>query len=408
VKCTGCNGRGGTLTTVLLLPEHRLRLRARRRQQAPSVVLTREAEMRLFGKTRRLPVTTYGYEPPPGATARGWRCADEQCGTGGDEVPRRWPFRCTACGAPADPEFDDPWAHDARGPWLRTQLAAAEQDRLRAFWESELIGWRYREALRVGDQDTAEATRADAHHFMSGMAGEAQSSLLFHIVHDSLHHNLLDAAAEDLGFWRVRTVTDGVDHDNARRTNCRQLLSEMLNFLEHPQAAQHPAAPGLRSAASELRDTIRDVLTVDLLRRTQHLDVDVFQPAAPYDPVPIDPVERLAAFGRYAFDPMRSDLDPQSVWSEIVGPNYETAVADPDQFCRQLAAVAIPAGGWAVYGAQRLVVELLGGAYRDHYFLTMQDAALDWLHARGVPTASLTGYEMARWNETHGAWTRGK
>jgi hypothetical protein len=359
--------------------------------------------MGLFRRSRPLPVTSYGYVAPPGATARGWRCPGDDCGTGGETAPRRWPFRCPECGEPVDPEFDEPWAHEARGPWLRRQMEMANQE-VRGFWEGELAAWVHRDALRAGDASAARSAQAAAHRLAERTGGETTGSLHFHIVDASIRHDRLDDAAVELEFWLTRTRTDGVEESGSRRTNCRGLLGAMVTFLEHPGAAQHPAAPALRGAAAELRDAISEVLTVDLERRSRHLRADRFEPAGPPARVPVDPVERLVAFGRYSFDPMGSDLDPVDVWTQIVAPHHESAVADPDAWCRRLAGLALPAGGWAVYGAQRMVVELLGGDYRGREFLVMQDAALDWMHARGVASAHLTGYERARWAETRGAW----
>lgn len=90
------------------------------------------------------------------------------------------------------------------------------------------------------------------------------------------------------------------------------------------------------------------------------------------------------------------------LWSRIVAPRYPLAITDPDGFCRGLAEQVLPVGGWAMYGAQWLVVELLGGAYAGPEYLRMQDAAPAWLHGRGVGPTHLTGWESARWAATHG------
>lgn len=88
-----------------------------------------------------LPRTSYGYVPPPEATASGWKCTDEdECGTGGQEIPRRWPYRCPNCGAETDPEFNEPWAHQARGAWLsgKAEDKSGEYPNGDPFWQRAL------------------------------------------------------------------------------------------------------------------------------------------------------------------------------------------------------------------------------------------------------------------------------
>ena len=62
--------------------------------------------MSFFNRTPQLPLTTYGYQPPPEATAHGWSCPSEDCGVTEHEQVRKWPKRCTNCGSLADPVFD--------------------------------------------------------------------------------------------------------------------------------------------------------------------------------------------------------------------------------------------------------------------------------------------------------------
>lgn len=360
--------------------------------------------MRLFGRTSTPPVTSYGYQAPAGATVDGWRCPADGCGVGGDAAPRRWPFRCTNCGTAADPTFDEPWAHDARGPWLRHQLRSS-RPQLRHIWEGQLHGWLYRDALQAGDRSAAEHARSDAHRFVDRHAEDESTiagNVHFPIVSDSLQHGLLDEAADELGFWSARAVTDGVEDDDTRRTDCRQLLASMLAFLEHPGGPAHPSARVLTTNAAALRDAIHHVLGTDLLRRSRSLEPDRFTATA-VAPIPAGTVEQMILFGRFSFDPTGSDVDAGELWSRIAAPRHPVAVADPERFCRDLADQVLPVGGWAVYGAQRLVVELLGGEYGGDDYLRMQDAALAWLHGQGVGAAHLTGWESARWAATHGA-----
>src|SRR6516162_1228115 len=65
--------------------------------------------------------------------------------------------------------------------------------------------------------------------------------------------------------------------------------------------------------------------------------------------------ERL---GRNALDPAATpDL---SLWDEVLAPLLSLASADPDGFCVRLASDCLPIGGFTAYGAERLVLELIG------------------------------------------------
>lgn len=358
--------------------------------------------MRLFATTRPLPRTSYGYQPPDRATARGWECLTDGCRTGDEPAPRRWPHRCPECGSPTDPRLDEPWAHEARGPWLRHELRRCQPGE-RPVWRDALNGWLVRDALRCGDLDAARSAVADVQRELRSRRPGGDGELLLPLVTDLLAHDELDQAADALISWGVRAVVRDVEDDSAARTDCRQLLAGLLTFLEHPAARYHPATERLVGDAAALRDAVRHVLGADLLHRSRHLDAHGFVAAGPPRPVPPGLIARMEHFGRYSFDPHDSDADPTAIWSEIAAPQYDAAVAGPARFCADLAAAVLPVGGWAVYGAQRLAAELLGGDCREPEYLRMQDAALAWLHGSGVGPQHLNGYEHARWAAVHGS-----
>jgi hypothetical protein len=358
--------------------------------------------VRLFAATRALPRTSYGYQPPDGATARGWDCPADGCRTGGGPAPRRWPHRCPECGSSTDPRLDEPWAHEARGPWLRHELRRCPPG-ARPVWRDALHGWLVRDALRCGDLDGARGAAGEVLRELRGRQPGGDGRLLFPIVTEFLAHDQLDPAADLLIGWVGRAEVRDVEDDDATRTDCRELLAGLLTFLEHPAARHHPATERLVGDARALRDAVRQVLTVDLLHRTRHLDARGFVPAGAPRGVPSGLVAQMEHFGRYSFAPHDSDADPTAIWSEIAAPRYEAAASDPARFCADLAAAVLPTGGWAVYGAQRLVAELLGGDCREPDHLRMQDAALEWLHGSGVGPQHLNGYEQRRWAAVHGS-----
>lgn len=114
-------------------------------------------------------------------------------------------------------------------------------------------------------------------------------------------------------------------------------------------------------------------------------------------------LRRLELLGRFEMDPIGSDVDSGVVYPECVAPFYEAAKADPYGFVAQLhEVVVVDRGGFATYGASRLVFELLGPEFRSDESLALLDRAIAFKRERGLPTFGLTGYELNRWLDVHG------
>jgi hypothetical protein len=120
---------------------------------------------------------------------------------------------------------------------------------------------------------------------------------------------------------------------------------------------------------------------------------------------PADMPQRLERFGRFSLDPRSSGIDAGTIWSQCVGPFAAGAKADPDGFLAGLqAAVADRRGGFATFGAARLVWEMYGAdALTTPATWPLIDAGIDFIAERGLPTASLTGYEMQRLTQRRAA-----
>jgi hypothetical protein len=110
----------------------------------------------------------------------------------------------------------------------------------------------------------------------------------------------------------------------------------------------------------------------------------------------------MELFGRYEFDSSRSPDPVLNVWTDIVSPLLADAQRDPHGFLAALADRVVPAGGWAVYGGERLVKELLSGDFDDPSYHRMMDGALDFLRSQGIPPMRLNGHEWGRWTSTRG------
>ena len=106
----------------------------------------------------------------------------------------------------------------------------------------------------------------------------------------------------------------------------------------------------------------------------------------------------LELLGRYEFDPMTSGLDGGEIATRCVVPFLEDAQADPDGFLADLRAlVAADRGGFATFGAARLVWELFSRkALRLPAAWPLIDAGIEFKRARGLPALSLTGFEQQR------------
>ena len=113
---------------------------------------------------------------------------------------------------------------------------------------------------------------------------------------------------------------------------------------------------------------------------------------------PADMLQRLDRFGRYELDPQDSGVDSSDIWTGTVAPFWPQVRADRDGFLNDLTAlVADDSGGFATYGAARLVWELCGeDAVTTPAAWPLVEAGIAFKRDRGLPTAALTGYEM-RW-----------
>lgn len=210
--------------------------------------------MQALLRLRLLPLTSYGYQPPPEATAHGWRCANYDCGA----AVRRW-RRCRLCGWPADPEFDEPWAHEALGVQLSWQVSNYPE-RGAGIPRERLLEWRLKDALLRHDDRAAAAARAA----MRDYADEQRTSwwnpgsMLRLAVFDALDLGDLHGAAEDLCFWLEVSGGAPVEDSwgagwaeigHSALANAKPLMDAVIAFLAAPGGEAHPRAPEIRKGA---------------------------------------------------------------------------------------------------------------------------------------------------------------
>jgi hypothetical protein len=110
---------------------------------------------------------------------------------------------------------------------------------------------------------------------------------------------------------------------------------------------------------------------------------------------PADMIQRLETFGRFEFDARTSGIDSGNIFNDCVAPFFDAALQDPASFCTGLRTVINnDQGGFATFGAARLVWEILGeAALSTPAARPLIEAGLDFKLSRGLSTWHLTGHE---------------
>lgn len=220
--------------------------------------------MGLFGP-KPLPTASYGYRPPLGATAHGWKCTNWDCCVSEHELVKRWPKACNTCGSPVDPLFDQPWEHDAEGVELQWFLRD-HPERGGGFYEDQWEVWQYRDAALRGDTAGVVAARARVRTYAAKRMADnwwGPGGVFFHFVWIGLEVGDLNGAADDLTYWLSLSSSEDVENDNTNRTNCRQVIDMTTRFLAAPGAASQARAPEIRQGCLKLAEGAFPVLNRD-------------------------------------------------------------------------------------------------------------------------------------------------
>jgi len=205
---------------------------------------------------KQLPTTSYGYTPPPGATASGWVCYNDGCGTGDMPAPKRWPMQCPLCGGPADPEFDQPWRDESEGPRLRA-LIAHDGDAY-GIYTGSLYGWQFGQALRKSVPAARQAvTEALAwrqrFNAAKGVERDDPRSLMFWYAwnngHVALAGELLGGLLSELDYEAVDYTDIDESWASSKRGTYLGIVNMATTLLETPEARALPQAPAIDRAA---------------------------------------------------------------------------------------------------------------------------------------------------------------
>lgn len=96
-----------------------------------------------------------------------------------------------------------------------------------------------------------------------------------------------------------------------------------------------------------------------------------------------DVVYWLGRYGLYEAYRENSGISYDDVSPTIVA-MHQIWHDDPETFVRKLADIVLPVGGWPVYGAHKMVGEILGD-YSDERYVEVFKAAMRFARARKVP-----------------------
>jgi hypothetical protein len=108
----------------------------------------------------------------------------------------------------------------------------------------------------------------------------------------------------------------------------------------------------------------------------------------------------LEQYGRWRFDAPSSGIDS----SQLGGGNVEyelfmLAQDDSDAFIRAVAAVAMSAGGWALYGGAQAIWNSVGTDVEHPAYLELLDGSIDFI-AQRYGVGRLAPFEIQRLAQT--------
>jgi hypothetical protein len=123
-----------------------------------------------------------------------------------------------------------------------------------------------------------------------------------------------------------------------------------------------------------------------------------FFSSTPSSNLPSNILSMMENFGRKSFCPTDQSIEFDG-WTDCLAILHPLSQKNPEEFIKNLAEAVLPAGGWAVYGAGRLLHEL--DLYKDGSQFTHDIimAELQFLRDNGVPPLFVTGLEWDYWHK---------
>lgn len=179
------------------------------------------------------------------------------------DIAKKWPLACMRCGSPADPNFDDPWRHEAEGVEIQWILRN-RPDGDSGYYESRWLEWQVKDSYLHGDLPNAvrlqgeilQRNRAYQEANPAGQPGWA----FFRPVWDAIEAGDLDSAANHLVYWLSVSRTENVENDNTNRTNARQVVDLIIRFVRSPGGSSHPRMAEIREGCLRVAEGAYHVL----------------------------------------------------------------------------------------------------------------------------------------------------
>jgi hypothetical protein len=120
--------------------------------------------------------------------------------------------------------------------------------------------------------------------------------------------------------------------------------------------------------------------------------------------LPSDIVSVMERSGRHKIAPHSSGepgpLDPG--WEPIIPFAVEQrARAEPEKYVAALAEVIVPVGGWALYGAAELALDVMNHDLDNSAYRALFVGGLDVRRKAGVPWVMLNSFDQVYWEQAH-------
>lgn len=115
--------------------------------------------------------------------------------------------------------------------------------------------------------------------------------------------------------------------------------------------------------------------------------------------LPADIARSMEIYGRFEFSAQDAPPGAADVVGQLLPQLYPVAQANPDAFTADLGTAVLPVGGWAVYGGQRCIRDLVGAHSRHPAYIAMVETAVAFVRRQGIGPAYLSEAELAAWRE---------
>jgi hypothetical protein len=167
------------------------------------------------------------------------------------------------CGRPADPVFEEPWAHEAQGYRIRHDLTSTDRYR-RTAAELEQHLWAYKDARFWEDDAAADSAWRAFWHTKNQMRERGDDWLAwmtYEIVRLAAIFDDVDRAARVLLEWYPLVDTRDLETDNERRTDARSFVSSCIYVLEREASIDHPREAAVDAAMRDVAARAEEMLT---------------------------------------------------------------------------------------------------------------------------------------------------